>query len=172
MDKRKLLAHSLFGLLLAASLLLPTRPPAEAGGGGGGSCTFCLCVKDVTCSNCDCAAPTGCESRIFTVPCSGTYHLVSKVKCDNQQHDCSACQACVEVWQPGGVSPIGGCHNTHCDYGDCDWMCSVDLRYGVTYELRVCLTYCPNMGNCASCGSSCTAYGCVYRDVITECVPL
>jgi hypothetical protein len=138
---------------------------------GGGSFTYCLCVKDESCAQGGmCGGPTGCETQNFTVPCTADYHFVSQVICSSGD-DCADCQACVIINENGQV--IANCHNTHCsDLQRCSDSYKITLRQGHQYTLEVCLGTCLEGRPCTDCGGSCVAYGCVYRNVPTPCVPL
>ena len=139
----------------------------------GGSCSYCFCVGDVTCNGSDCANPGGCTSQSFTPPCSGTYQFRSKVICPGGS-SCTHCSACIDVFTAADpLHSIGGCHNSHCDLGQCEEPCTINLIGGTAYVLRVCLLPCPgNLSTCRECGADCKGYGCVYRNIITPCVPL
>lgn len=113
----------------------------------------------------------------FTVPCTASYKFVAKVICSNPADPCTSCESCVYVYptaDPGNV--LGWCHTTHCDQGECATVCTnVVLTAGVNYTLSVCLVPCPGWippRTCDDCRESCKAYGCVYRNVTYECVPL
>lgn len=141
--------------------------------GGGGTCSYCFCVSDAGCVSWDCQTnpvPAGCTSQSFTAPCSGVYHFVSKVVCTGASA-CDDCSVCVNLFKASDPSTsIADIHNSHCDWGECYWNSTVSLSGGTEYIMRVCLTHCPN-SNCGECGADCKGYGCVYRNVTTECVP-
>ena len=142
---------------------------AAVWGQGEGPCPqpFCKCLSDVNCAGSECA--TGCQTTTFTVPCSGEYTFVAKVICSNSNEPCELCFACLVV---SGRTGGGNCHTSNCGIGICVESQPYTLYSGVEYTMSVCLGYCTGQQGCGSCGTSCKAYGCVYRNVTYECVPL
>ncbi len=136
--------------------------------------SFCFCVGDVVCESGECTQfpPAGCTTSTFTVPCTAKYKFVAKVICSSPTDPCENCESCVYIYPTADPNNIvGRCHTTRCDLGDCAYTCSVVLTASVNYTLAVCLVPCPN-STCDDCHDSCKAYGCVYRNVTYECVPL
>lgn len=134
-------------------------------GGTDESCPLCVCLSDNSCSanaDCDGGSPLNCTTTTFTVPCSKVYTIHAWVDCTSGA--CYKCQSCVTI--KNGVTTLINCHNGLCDMQDCDDLCSQYLEVGITYTLIVCKVYCPVAQSCTNCASTCTAHGCVYRDVI------
>jgi hypothetical protein len=127
------------------------------------TCQACVCAKDLTCAYPhDCQSTEGCESKTFTVDCPGTYTVTARTFCTGGGK-CEKCQACVYVYEGGSF--LVNCHTTHCDQGQCQYSCGgdngVDLQWGHTYTLYVCLIPCVGY-TCADCGDNCRAEGCVF----------
>ena len=142
--------------------------------------SFCFCVGDVGCVPGECTAlpPDGSTSGTFTVPCTASYKFVAKTICTGGTAGCSHCQSCVYIYATADPNTIlYRCHTVNCATGSCVYQCTPDiaLTAGVNYTMSVCLVVCPGHNppwTCDDCGTSCKAYGCVYRNVITQCVPL
>jgi hypothetical protein len=140
--------------------------------------SFCFCVSDAGCASGECTflpLDSSTASR-FTVPCTASYKFVSKVICSNGIGECTHCESCVYIYPTSDPNNIlYRCHTVNCATGSCAYQCTPDvsLTAGVSYTMSVCLVVCPGMGwTCDDCGASCTAYGCLYRNVTYECVPL
>lgn len=138
------------------------------------ACTFCLCVSDQSCTDGDCGNPTGCEVQTFTAPCTGEYQFRSKVICTGAADRCYNCQSCTNIYVHSTGQFVAGCHNSHCDFNVCEYPCTANLTKGKVYRLEVCKRVCVPGLTClqANCSATCKAYGCVYRNVSTPCVPL
>jgi hypothetical protein len=162
-------AAALLCLITVLPVLAQDNPDAPCTG----SCSFCFCASDVTCNSSDCGNPGGCTfSNVFSVPCTSTYRLVSKVICTGASR-CRDCSVCVDVFLASDLThSLGECHNSDCLWGGgCAYGCSVCLHPNTDYVMRVCLIPCPTHG-CGECAQDCKGYGCVYQNVIYECVPL
>ena len=146
---------------------------------GEGPCndSFCLTVSDIGCDPAGCTEfpPNGSTSQTFTVPCDGNYNFVAKLICQSGSNPCGNCNTCVWVYptsDPRNV--IGRIHTVNCNTGGCSFQDpnGLPLSEGVNYTMAVCLTPCPNY-SCSECsGASCTAYGCIWLNITTECCPL
>lgn len=135
-------------------------------------CTYCFCAKDLTCSSADCSAPAGCENATFTPPCSGNYYFESKVVCTGSTDHCALCQSCVTIFVNSTGQFVKEGHNTHCDNSECSYRQQVYLTGGTVYRMQVCKQTCQPYGLCTTCSATCTAYGCVWMNITTECAPL
>jgi hypothetical protein len=155
-------------VLCAVGTLLSVNVAVWAQGDAPCNDSFCKCLSDHSCSVPDCQ--TDCASTSFTVPCTGVYTFVAKVICTNTDDHCYDCYSCLKVTD--GINDYQ-CHTNDCWNQRCEQKCSnaYTLYEGVQYTMTVCLGFCPNHSSCDACGQSCTAWGCVYRNVITECVP-
>lgn len=156
-------------LLFLTSSQICLAQGSDGGGGGGGpdeSCPLCVCQTDNTCSIItDCTSPTNCTSTTFTVPCTALYTLRSKVECTGANDKCYRCQSCVNIFN--GVTYLANIHNSNCDSQDCDSETTVTLYPNITYTLYVCKGLCSGQDQCDKCLSTCTASGCVYKDVVS-----
>ena len=140
--------------------------------------SFCFCVGDVGCAYGECTQfpPDSCTSSTLTVPCTASYKIVAKVICANPNDPCANCESCMYIYptdDPDNI--VSRCHTNGCPTGNCTFSCNVALSADVNYTMAVCLVVCPGHTppwTCNDCGTLCKAYGCVYRNVITECVPL
>jgi hypothetical protein len=131
--------------------------------------TFC----DTGCSeDTNCPPANGCTSTNFTPACTGNYYLDAWTQCSGGAVNCDHCMACVQVSQGGNV--LKTCSTPTCKYGegDCCRECgTVSLTANTTYQVKVCLSYCPELeGDCDVCGTSdCVACACLRYAITSAC---
>jgi hypothetical protein len=127
-------------------------------------CSQCVCVADGSCdsdnSSCN-GGDYGCEVKVFTASCSGSYKLSYSLDCSGST--CAACFACVYLRDSvGSLIASSICHSS-CSSGDCIDSCatSVTLTQNAEYKLYVCKRICFG-GSCDSC-TTCVARGYVWK---------
>lgn len=136
------------------------------------SCWESKMFCDAGCSNDVACPPTtaGCKISNFTPACTGYYSVDAWTDCAGN-FNCDHCMACVQISQ--GLTLLT-CSTTDCESGTglCCLTCgTVYLSAGTTYQMKVCLSYCPGLDeNCDACSEgNCTACACIRYGVITPC---
>ena len=122
--------------------------------------TFCDtgCTDDP-----NCPPSSGCTVTNFTPACTGYYIVDAWTQCSDGEVNCDHCMACVQISQ--GLTLLT-CSTPTCKNhtGDCCRTCgTVYLTANTTYQVKVCLSYCPDGDpDCSTCGTSdCVACACL-----------
>jgi hypothetical protein len=127
---------------------------------------------DSTCSlDVDCPPLSGCSVTNFTPACTGYYYVDAWTQCSEVNVNCDHCMACVQVSQ--GITLLT-CRTPECanGTGDCCKTCgTVYLTANTTYQVKVCLSYCPNLDeDCGTCGTeNCVACACLRYAIVAPC---
>lgn len=153
-------------LLILMALITATRAHAFEDG-----CAETVTYCDTGCTNnVSCPPNTGCTIYNFTPICTGNYYVDAWTSCPNGAN-CDHCMACVEVSQ--GL-PLLTCSTDGCKHatGDCCKSCgTVYLTASTTYQVKVCLSYCPTLeADCTTCSElNCSACVCLRFAAFSPC---
>ena len=160
-------------LALLMMLVLSTALWAQ-GDGESPLCNQVVTGIDHACfnGNTNCSNDSGCNVQSFTAACTGDYLIDAWTFCGSS--DCSKCAACVYVTKHSGTERLGNLTCTAlgtdaCQAEVCHRTCGpITLYAGQSYDLHVCLTYCPdNPNHCDGC--ACPASGCARHGQTAPC---
>ena len=135
-------------------------------------CSESQTLCDTSCSeDANCPPSSGCTVTNFTPACTGYYYVDAWTQCSGGDVNCDHCMACVQVSQ--GLTLLT-CKTPECAYGmgDCCKTCgTVYLTANTTYQVKVCLSYCPGLDeNCGTCGTEdCVACACLRYAIAAPC---